>query len=190
MRHGKRTKLSTEDINNALKARNLERMYGFSTPSAVQFKPISVGPLSTFYLDDDELDIDDIVNAPMPKIPAPVNFTAHWLALEGVQPAIPQNPAPIETRIELLSRRLKSQGKYDLSEKNTDIKPLVRHVLTKELQLFYQKIAEALLSKSEDLRETAIQSIREDYGIQQLLPYLIQFATENVLFCTTPILDR
>eukprot|EP00158_Paraphelidium_tribonemae_P006847 Partr_v1_DN27996_c1_g1_i1_m12036 putative transcription initiation factor TFIID len=180
MRHSKRNALSTDDINNALKVRNVERLYGFATTAPVHFKPVAVGSSSVFYLDDDELDFDDIISAPMPKVPADITFTAHWLAVEGVQPAIPQNPAPIETRIELLSRRLQAEGKFDLLEKKKDVKPLIRHVLTKELQLFYEKVASALLSKSSDLRDTALESIAEDHGIQQLLPYFIQFVTEQI----------
>ena len=77
------------------------------------------------------------------------------------------------------------EGKFDLSEKKSEVKPLIRHVLTKELQLFYEKIAEALLSMSSDLRDTAVQSIQEDYGIQQLLPYFLQFVTEQVCLFTS-----
>lgn len=57
---------------------------------------------------------------------------------------------------------------------------MVRHILSKELQLYYEKIIEALFSAEQDLREAALGSIREDNGIQQLLPYLIQFVTEQI----------
>lgn len=40
------------------------------------------------------MDFDAVLNKPLPKIPLDVTFTAHWLAIEGVQPAIPQNPTP------------------------------------------------------------------------------------------------
>jgi transcription initiation factor TFIID subunit 6 len=76
---------------------------------------------------------------------------------------------------------LKAEGKFDLLDKKSEVKPLVRHIITKELQLYYEKITEALLSSSEKLRETALESIREDQGIQQLLPYFIQFVMDQVL---------
>lgn len=75
---------------------------------------------------------------------------------------------------------MKSEGRYDFLERKTEVKPMVRHILSKELQLYYEKIVDALLSPDDnELRETAIESIREDHGIQQLLPYLIQFITDQ-----------
>lgn len=44
------------------------------------------------YLDDAELDLEELVNRPLPAVPLEVTFTAHWLAVEGVQPKIVQNP--------------------------------------------------------------------------------------------------
>lgn len=39
-----------------------------------------------------------VVEAPLPKAPLDTSVVAHWLAVEGVQPAIPEN-APIEGKI-------------------------------------------------------------------------------------------
>lgn len=36
-----------------------------------------------------------VINAPLPKAPLDTGVVAHWLAIEGVQPAIPEN-APVE----------------------------------------------------------------------------------------------
>lgn len=33
------------------------------------------------------------IEQPMPKVPAEVGVVPHWLAIEGVQPAIPENAA-------------------------------------------------------------------------------------------------
>ena len=83
----------------------------------------------------------------------------------------------------MISRKLKAEGRYDLSEMKIDVKPLVRHVISKEMQLYFEKIVEALLSGKADLIKTALESISEDNGIQQLLPYFIQFVTDQVSYC-------
>lgn len=36
-----------------------------------------------------------LIEAPLPKTPLDTGVITHWLAIEGVQPAIPEN-APIE----------------------------------------------------------------------------------------------
>lgn len=35
-----------------------------------------------------------MIEAPLPKAPLDTAVLAHWLAIEGVQPAIPENPPP------------------------------------------------------------------------------------------------
>lgn len=35
-----------------------------------------------------------MIEAPLPKAPLDAAVVAHWLAIEGVQPAIPENPLP------------------------------------------------------------------------------------------------
>lgn len=35
-----------------------------------------------------------MIEAPLPKAPLDTTVVAHWLAIEGVQPAIPENPPP------------------------------------------------------------------------------------------------
>lgn len=36
-----------------------------------------------------------MIEAPLPKAPLDTGIVCHWLAIEGVQPAIPEN-APVE----------------------------------------------------------------------------------------------
>ena len=36
-----------------------------------------------------------MIEAPLPKAPLDTSIVCHWLAIEGVQPAIPEN-APVE----------------------------------------------------------------------------------------------
>lgn len=61
------------------------------------------------------------------------------------------------------------------------VKPLVKHVLSKELQLYFGKICSALLDDSNDeYRVAALASIRSDPGLHQLVPYFVQFISEKV----------
>ena len=62
-----------------------------------------------------------------------------------------------------------------------ETKKQVKHVLSKELQLYFEKIASALTNEeSEGIRETAIASLRNDPGLHQLVPYLVAFVAEKV----------
>lgn len=64
---------------------------------------------------------------------------------------------------------------------NVTVKPLVKHVLSKELQLYFEKICSALLDESNnEYRIAALASIRSDPGLHQLVPYFVQFIAEKV----------
>lgn len=109
---------------------------------------------------------------------------AHWLAIEGVQPSIPQNPTTAESRNQELIPKgpganpaLAAVGDSD----NVTVKPLVKHILSKELQLYFSKICNAVFDESNDeYRVAALASIRSDPGLHQLVPYFVQFISEKV----------
>ncbi|GMF72925.1 unnamed protein product [Aspergillus oryzae] len=64
---------------------------------------------------------------------------------------------------------------------NVAVKPLVKHVLSKELQLYFEKVCNAFLDESsEEYRTSAYSSLREDPGLHQLVPYFVQFISEKV----------
>ncbi|KAJ3134729.1 hypothetical protein HDU90_004759 [Geranomyces variabilis] len=194
MRHGKRLRLTSEDLNHALRVRNVEPTYGWSAGKASKFQLITQGTQQIYYVDEHELDLEDMLNGPLPHVPLDVAYTAHWLAIEGVQPAIVQNPSPAEisarnfapSTIALhattaaLSHGLLLQQQQHPSMHRAPSDALIKSALTKELQLYFEKITEALVSTSEELRSLAVQSIAKDPGIQPLLPYLIQFISEQV----------
>ncbi|RUS13613.1 transcription initiation factor TFIID complex 60 kDa subunit [Endogone sp. FLAS-F59071] len=187
MRHSKRSKLTVDDIGNALRVRNVEPLYGFASGEPYRFKRAVSNMHELYYVEDEELDFDAILNKPLPKVPLDVTFTAHWLAIEGVQPAIPQNPTPSDAKADLLSKRIKAPtanggstaGGVD-GTAGVDVKPLVKHVLSKELQMYFERITEAVLSEEESLQIQAFESLRQDPGLHQLLPYFVQFVAEKV----------
>lgn len=124
-----------------------------------------------------------------------------------MQPAIPQNPTPLDAKTDLLHKRIKldpttqpvipgikpgsSSGGNNAGAGNAangnsnssdgaEIKPLVKHVLSKELQMYYERITSAVLSQDEVLRATGISSLQNDPGLHQLLPYFVQLVAEKV----------
>lgn len=206
MRHGKRKTMTTQDIDRALKVLNLEPLYGYDVSRPLIFKEALVGAgQNLYYVEDEEVDFEKLINAPLPKLPRHTTFTAHWLAIEGVQPTIPQNPTPSEIRtIPPIHRgsmenmltvsgddatvsgpSLESSKASGRDVKSLEVKPLVKHVLSKELQLYFDRVLAALVDEREDeqveyLRNAALESIRTDPGLHQLVPYFIQFVAETI----------
>ncbi len=55
---------------------------------------------------------------------------------------------------------------------------LVKGILSKELQLYYDKITESVFDDAKAIG--AMESLSKDPGLQPLLPYFLQFITDNV----------
>lgn len=207
MRHAKRKILTTQDIDKAMKVLNLEPLYGYDNSKPAVFKEALIGPNQTlYYIEDEELDFETFINQPLPPVPRYTNCTCHWLAVEGIQPTIPQNPnlndiksIPYNIRgtmdnylslnnddIQLTTSKtgLTTVEKPSLTKKDLDVKPLVKHVLSKELQLYFNKCIEILTKDSDDpddpTKLAVLTSIQIDPGLHQLVPYFIQFIAETI----------
>ncbi|KAJ3039335.1 Transcription initiation factor TFIID subunit 6 [Rhizophlyctis rosea] len=181
MHHSKRSKLLSEDINCALRVRNVEPLYGYTTGSPSTFRIIPQVSQRLYYVDDQEIDLDEVIYGPLPSVPLDITYTGHWLAIEGVQPSIIQNPTPADLKeTNTLVPRPSGVPASQYSDPTSGSEPLVKQVLTKELQLYYEKITASLLSASEDVRNVAVESVRKDPGIQPLVAYFVQFVAEKV----------
>ncbi|SCU81274.1 LAFA_0C03752g1_1 [Lachancea sp. 'fantastica'] len=210
-RHAKREVLTTEDIARALRVLNVEPLYGYQDGSArskdVSFSKISAqGGQSLFFLNDEEVDFDKLINEPLPQVPRLPTFTTHWLAIEGVQPTIPQNPSLNDIRLSqppivrgaivttVNDTSLQTSASEEKESQHissikpgqaNEVKPLVKHVLSKELRIYFDKVVSALTTKENDdkaqhLRAAALTSLRSDTGLHQLVPYFIQFIAEQI----------
>ena len=68
---------------------------------------------------------------------------------------------------------------------NLSFKPSVKHIVSKELVLYFDKIQAAILDENPDeevlrLREAALESVRTDPGLHQLVPYFVNFIANQV----------
>ncbi|KAM0898300.1 hypothetical protein ACQ4PT_022014 [Festuca glaucescens] len=177
MRHAKRTVLTADDVDSALSLRNVEPVYGFASGDPLRFKR-AVGHKDLFYIDDREVDFKEIIEAPLPKAPLDTAVVAHWLAIEGVQPAIPENP-PIDA-ISAPTENIRTEHVKD-DGLPVDIKLPVKHILSRELQMYFDKIVELTMSRSSTpvFRE-ALVSLSKDSGLHPLVPYFSYFIADEV----------
>lgn len=176
MRHSKRDQLKTTDVDAALRARNIEPIYGFlpsssgrsgaSNPSRYTAGPTfrrvqTSSGVPLHYVEDEEIDFDKILEAgPKIGIGHGVGWGAHWLAIEGVQPAVPQNPSPIaiaeaKGSSGFLGPASTQPGAAAPAAKAVTVaggdgqaiaKPLVKHILSRELQLYYERLTKSIVS--------------------------------------------
>lgn len=102
--HSKRRKLMTKDVDYALKVMNLPPVLGFYCNDIIPFRFAAGGGHKIFYHDDKEIELADVIaRVNIPKLPQEVSIESHWLAIDGIQPAIPENPPPLsrdEQRLE------------------------------------------------------------------------------------------
>ncbi|KAG0439488.1 Transcription initiation factor TFIID subunit 6 [Dictyocoela muelleri] len=162
MLFSKRSKLQISDINNALKTRNVDPLLGYDPRDNLIFKSFKN---SYFYVPDEEIDIDEYLEQPPPKLPIAPVIQSHWLAIEGVQPQVPQNPL---SKIEKIS---KNKMNY---QEDLEFRDNTKHILSKELQLYYEKIIDSLNTSS-------CAYLEFESGIQQLVPYFIHYFNENIV---------
>jgi transcription initiation factor TFIID subunit 6 len=193
MRHARRTTLTTGDIDRALRVLNIEPLYGhspYTTPVFRRAAPFpqlaSVGPV--YFVEDEEVDFERVLREEKLVLPPSVRWTAHWLAVEGVQPLIPENP-PAVPRDDPSSNASGTAAAAASDKRAGQQAALVKQVLSRELQLYYDRLTSSILPSGGAVgtaadptkRTAALASFRHDAGLQPLLPYLVRWVGENVV---------
>ena len=200
MRHARRTTLTTSDIDQALRVLNIEPLYGHFPHNPPNFRRVPPLPQlpaagTVYFVEDEEIDFDRVLREEKITLPKGVSWTAHWLAVEGVQPLIPENPPaiPKDNDVEMNGKSPARPANLIFPPTPSSDRPsvakkqqqqLVKQVLSRELQLYYTKLTTALLpsgTPDDAKRVAALTSLRNDAGLQALLPYLVRWVGEGVV---------
>lgn len=203
MRHSRRNKLTCDDIKRALEIKGMEPVYGYmNTPYSRAGHPklkktVQAGGVLVYQVEDEEIEIESIASTLSSRYNPPprkggVGWKAHWLAVEGVQPLIPENPPPSEliaahsggpddndfyesaaavafsiaggssstsgavaaapmstsaasTNAAVREAAAANANTKDVLTVNAQAQPLVKHILSRELQVYYQRLTEAIM---------------------------------------------
>ena len=204
MRHSKRRRLICADIDQALRVKNIEPLYGFDCTEYIPFRHTSGGGKEIYFPDEKEVNLVDLVSSPLPRLPSDISLRSHWLCVEGVQPTVPENPPPLsleDQKAEALAStlpavqpsdpvsyakeiRFEKKGKKKEDPESVEwsrLKPLQAHALSLEQQLYYKEITDACVGLTSESRcQEALSSLTADPGLYQLLPQFTSFITEGV----------
>jgi len=198
MRHAKRIVLRVDDLAAAFRVLNIDPLYGITSRDALKFS--SVGSTKgLYYVSEREVPLSVAVQRELPSPPPSVTLTAHWLAIQGSQPMIAQNPVPRsdaegvrDTAAVKAGEKGASSGKrrkrdelphssaLAVASDAVVVKPLVKHVLSRELQLYLDHVVDALAGEDVSLRIASLRSVSEEPGLQQLLPYFVRHACDTI----------
>uniref|UniRef100_A0A0R3RYL1 Transcription initiation factor TFIID subunit 6 n=1 Tax=Elaeophora elaphi TaxID=1147741 RepID=A0A0R3RYL1_9BILA len=190
--HGRRKRVTAEDIDSAFAMSGYPPLFGFTVKEGLPFRFAGSLGRDLFVTDDRDVEITPVVNAPAAKLPLETNIKSHWLVIDGVQPAVPENPAPVveaETPVTVATEKaavdtglsILSKAHRGLQQtEQVQIKTTSTHALSVEQQVFFKEITEAIMGSDDTRRTEALYSLQTDAGLQQLLPRFSVAIVEGV----------
>jgi len=115
------------------------------------------------------------IRAPLPRPPIETHVTAHWLAIDGVQPRIPENPAPA------VAAPAAAAAVAPQPAQGGDVQvPVVAHVISEELQLYFEQITSMVTRNGPEGPKEIYESLATDSGLQPLAPYFTRWLASEV----------
>ncbi|VDN56883.1 unnamed protein product [Dracunculus medinensis] len=189
--HGRRKRLIADDIDGALSIKGYQPLFGFCCKDGIPFRFAGSLGRDLFITDERDVDITHVVNAAAPKLPLETALKAHWLVIDGEQPAVPENPTPMaldEASGSVAENRTKDAGPIILTHvgkalrknEQVQIKTMTTHALSVEQQIFFKEVTEAIMGSDDARRTEALHSLQTDAGLQPILPRLTLAIAEGI----------
>ena len=182
--------LRVADLNDAIEVRTGKPLYGYRSNNCdIDFASSGFSDgLEILSGQDKQVSLANLANSPLKKYPIDTCFTFHWLAVNGVQPNIPENfsdskpQIPMPRSIGLIPDQLK------LSDQPVTM-ITSKLMVTKELQTFFFKAIETIKKQVTSSSSIIIpefdnltKTLSTDSAIQPLLQFFIRFLYETYIF--------
>ena len=184
-----RRRLHADDINMALQWRGSEKIYATGIVGGGGF-------LNSSSRDDKKVMLEDYLKSEMKvRPPQEVGLTLHWLAVDGVQPNTPHNPPGVTTvgNANVNKRKQSTVHRVEDDEEDEDasggdgvqVTQLLPRLLSEELRLYFSRITGAVerggaTPVTRQQQDTALTSLTQDPGLQELVPFMINYVTKNL----------
>jgi len=179
-----RRRLHADDINLALQWRGSEKLYATGTV------------IPTEDASNKAVDLEDYLKSEMQlRPPLEVGLTTHWLAVDGQQPDLPQNPvagsgivgrsAVIEAD-QLGDATTALDGTMNAAGSSAvRVSQLLPLLLSEELQLYFTRITLAIqrggaTPTTRQQQDAALASVARDVGLQELVPFFIKYIAQEL----------
>ena len=186
-----RQRLHADDINLALQWRGSEKLYATGIVVPPNEDPTNRPVDLNAYLRSEN---------PIP-LPTELGLTSHWLAVDGIQPRIPQNPAAVSSSTTSMTHAVPQEDLEDTTgqQRPVSIRQLLPRLLSEELQLYFSRITIAVerggsTAETRKGQDAALASVARDTGLQELVPFFCRYISSqlyqhigNVEHCRTLI---
>jgi len=183
-----RRRLHADDINMALQWRGSEKIYATGI--------VGGGSLvNSSSRDDKKVVLQNYLKSEIKvRPPQEVGLTLHWLAVDGVQPNIPQNPAGVVSTGAVNTNKRKKPVVHRVEEEEEEdasggdgvqVTQLLPRLISEELRLYFSRITGAVerggaTPITRQQQDTALASLTRDPGLQELIPFMINYVTKNL----------
>lgn len=176
-----RKRLHADDINLALQWRGSEKLYatGVVVPPGPGEDPTTKPIDLNAYLRSENQ---------MP-LPSELGLSSHWLAVDGVQPNIAQNPAVASSSTGTFPLVHRVPEEQDLMTENgqrpVSIRQLLPRLVSEELQLYFSRVTIAVergasTFNTRQQQDAALASIARDVGLQELVPFFCRYISSQI----------
>ncbi|XP_032221662.2 TAF6-like RNA polymerase II p300/CBP-associated factor-associated factor 65 kDa subunit 6L isoform X2 [Nematostella vectensis] len=165
MKHGKRRRMTTEDLNRAMQLTNVEPVYGYGSGEDMPFRSTSTKEGDVFFVDEKEIGIRELaLSTAVPTDPGKVSVRAQWLCVEGTQ----------------LSS---NNGQHGRLSKNSESDGQQKTLSEAGLE-YYEQITKAVLGESDVCRRMAFSDLQSNPKISCIFPYFVSFIASGVKSCS------